>query len=214
MCGFSSQRGFPLVNYAPSALIIFVIISLVSNNVNWCWIASQAGDSPAGKRSETRPVYSSLLTFFFLSFFFFWPSVRKRVRSAAGQITLHTRTDTNTEIQYKSRQQMWPCSVRIRSRAPSRPVWLFHLINTDYLQLPQAVIPSAPCIETKHTLTNSCRASRDTNILHMRSFQLIPFIPECVSTCTLDYCLSPITLVLSVSHSLLLSPAQSRSISF
>ena len=115
---------------------------------------------------------------------FFGPSVRKGARSEAGQIRLHTHTHTDSqthtqaEKQYKSRQQMWPCSVCIRFRDLS--LGLFHLINADYLQLPHTVIPSASCRETKRTLTNSCQASRDTNSLHIMSFQSIPFIPQSV----------------------------------
>ena len=54
---------------------------------------------------------------------------------------------------------------------------MFHLINTDSLELPQRVNTSAAYTQTRCTLANSHWASWDTSILHTRPFQLIPFIP-------------------------------------
>lgn len=128
--------------------------------------ASQAGSSPVVvKRSVTRPVYSSTVIF--------WHSVCKGV-SEVGQIRLHTHTNTHS-TRADSRYGPAACALDLElCLSPSLSVSSY----TYWLAAAFTVFPSTACIETKRTVADSCWASRDTNILHMRSFQLIPFIPQ------------------------------------
>lgn len=118
----------------------------------------------------------------------------KGLRWESGQIRLHTDTHA------KTRQQMGPCSICIRL-SPS----LFYLIKTDSLQLAQSFHLLCAWKESPPH-TQSCfdklRQKQSTCIvLSVNSTHSTKW----VSTCTLDYCLSPLTFCLSLPLSVTLS---------
>lgn len=137
-------------------------------------------DSPEGKRSVTRPVYSSLL--FFSPRGLLFEGVEKQAGS--NKIThRHTR--------FKSRAQMRPCSVCIRL-SPSRTVssnknWLAAASSDSF--------PSCTETETHKLVSGKPRHKQPTHAVLLSPFRsfhrvcfnmhagLLPFSFHCFSFC-------------------------------
>lgn len=119
---FSSQGGFAssftLPPTVPSALVVFIVVSLVSvmwTDVRQCLRLTVA----QWGKGQWWGLFTHLCSFFFL---FFWPVVFKGLKSEPGQIRLHTRT---LSVRADSRWGPAACAF------VSVHLGLFHLIKPD-----------------------------------------------------------------------------------